>query len=187
MQELWQLYDEQGNTLSGKGAPKDKVFSQGLLHGAAHVWVWRVHAGKLEVLVQKRAADKRTWPNLLDISAAGHIDLDESPLRAAIRETQEEIGLKVEANELELIARLRARMTAPDGSIENEYRWLYAVELKADVAFTKELKEVSDLLWKDFSDFKRELTNNDDQELYVPQSPPYFERLIAFFATKTTL
>ncbi|HYH74595.1 MAG TPA: hypothetical protein VD735_01405 [Candidatus Saccharimonadales bacterium] len=75
MPELWQLYSEQGVALAGQGAPKDEVFTQGLLHGASHVWIWRTTPDGVAVLLQKRAVDKRTWPSRYDISAAGHIDL----------------------------------------------------------------------------------------------------------------
>ncbi len=57
----------------------------------------------MQVLFQKRTATKRTWPNHFDISAAGHIDLGEDPITAAIRETKEEIGIDVASNDLQFI------------------------------------------------------------------------------------
>lgn len=88
MDELWQLYDEQGRVLKDKGAKRDDVFGNGILHGASHVWIWRKDNGTLEILLQKRAPNKRTWPNRYDVSAAGHIDLGETPLDAALREAK---------------------------------------------------------------------------------------------------
>ena len=103
MTELWQLYDEQGNALSGEGSTKEQVFSKGLLHGASHVWIWHRINDVYEVLLQKRAVNKRTWPNRYDISAAGHIDLGETPIAAALRETKEEIGLVINETDLKHI------------------------------------------------------------------------------------
>jgi isopentenyldiphosphate isomerase len=171
MTELWQLYDESGEALSGRGATKNEVFEQGLLHGAAHVWIWRHADNGLEVLVQRRAEGKRTWPNLLDISAAGHIDLGENPVDAAVRETSEEIGLAVGPEDLNLISKRRDRLVTEPDVIENEWRWVYCYELAADTRFELQTKEVGAIEWKSYAVFKAEVLNNERKQLYVPQGP----------------
>ncbi len=186
MSELWQLYNEDGTPITGKGAIKDEVFKDGLLHGAAHVWIWRPTGDSIEVLLQRRAANKRTWPNLLDISAAGHIDLGETPLEAAVRETKEEIGVDVDATELEPIDILKGYMVAPDGSKENEFRWLYGYQLKSGQDLNMEEQEVSALLWKSLDVFTAEVLENRTTERYVPQPEPYFDRLIPYLGNLTT-
>ena len=183
MQELWQLYDEQRNPLPGQGAGKDDVY-KGLLHGAAHVWIWRRNGNRLEVLVQKRAAGKRTWPNLLDISAAGHIDLGETPLQAAIRETQEEVGLSISPDDLQPIAETKQYLTAPDGSTENELIWLYGLEFKSAESFDLQAKEVGSVTWKDFDTFAQEVRANDNHEIYVPHGKEYFETVLEFISAQ---
>ena len=177
MQELWQLYNEDGQPLTGQGAAKDEVFKDGLLHGAAHIWVWCRHKNSLKVLVQKRAASKRTWPNRYDISAAGHIDLGETPLTAALRETQEEIGLDVTQGELAEVAVHRAHLKTDDGSIENEFQWIYLLELSALADFNLQANEVSAVEWLDLEEFKRAVRGTSEQ--YVPHGPTYFEAVFA--------
>lgn len=156
--ELWQLYDEQGRPLAGKGETKNAVFTKGLLHGAAHVWMWRSGDNGPEVLLQKRAASKRTWPNCYDISAAGHIDLGEEPLDAAIRETKEEIGLDITEDQFKLIGVERAHMMAPTGDLENEFEWLYLLHIPNETVFTMQEIEVASVEWKPLGDFKQETT-----------------------------
>ena len=117
LDELWQLYDEQGVALEDKGSAKDEVFSKGLLHGAAHVWIWRIKDGIPEVLLQKRAPNKRTWPNRYDISAAGHIDLGETPLDTALREANEEIGLNVTPDKLKHFGVHRAHLETENNQL----------------------------------------------------------------------
>ena len=56
-----------------------------------HIWVWRIKKDNIEVLVQKRSLAKKTHPGKFDISVAGHIDANESPLIAAWREYEEEL------------------------------------------------------------------------------------------------
>ncbi len=171
MDELWQLYDELGQALSGKGAKKDDVFSKGLLHGASHVWIWRKKDGRREVLLQQRASDKRTWPNRFDISAAGHIDLGEKPLDAAIREAAEEIGLDIVGDELKLFCVHRAYLKAENGAIENEFQWLYSLELTDKADFILQASEVKSLAWVSLEQFNAE--NKGEQ--YVPHGELYYD------------
>lgn len=175
MDELWQLYDEQGAALPGMGGTKDAVYGQGLLHGAAHVWIWRNANSGTEVLLQKRAANKRTWPNRYDISAAGHIDLGETPLDAALRETKEEIDLVVTKDELRLFGVHRAHLVAGQNAIENEFQWLYSLELTTDAGFNLETAEVASLVWLPLDKFKEECTGDQ----YVPHTKPYYDTVIA--------
>jgi isopentenyl-diphosphate delta-isomerase len=176
MQELWQLYDDQGRPLARKGATKDDTFAKGLLHAASHVWIWRKNQSHVEILVQKRAADKRTWPNCYDISAAGHIDLSEDPLTAALRETQEEIGLDIAADQLQCIGVYRAHLRTDQDAIENEFQWLYILELTEDAPFDLQQKEVASLEWKAISTFKQEVAINPN--LYVPHGKVYFDTVL---------
>lgn len=178
MTEHWQLYDESGEPIVGQGATKSDVYA-GALHGAAHVWIWRVKAKTLELLIQKRAADKRTWPDFWDISAAGHIDLGETPEVAATREVEEEIGLKVESSELVLLTKRRDLLHAPGGAIENEYRWVYAMRLEDDFNFVFGDKEVEELKWRPLTTIKQELADENSQQKYVPQGPAYFKEVFS--------
>jgi isopentenyl-diphosphate delta-isomerase len=175
MDELWQLFGEEGNILEGKGAAKDEVFGEGLLHGASHVWIWRNNEGIAEVLLQKRAANKRTWPNRFDISAAGHIDLAEDPLTAALRETNEETGLDVSGDSLHEISREKTYMTAENGAIENEFQWLYLLESPENSKFLLQKEEVDSLVWKSLDDFEAECNT----DLYVPHGETYYSKVIS--------
>lgn len=176
MQELWQLYNEDQKPVPGKGATKDVVFGEGLLHGSAHVWIWRRGKRGLEVLVQKRAAKKRTWPNMLDIPAAGHIDLGETPEEAAIRETMEEIDLKVTSSQLDLVGIHRMNVLVNESSTENEFRWIYLMELENDAKLSLQESEVSLIKWVPFEQFAREVLPNKGK--FVPQGNDYFTTLL---------
>ena len=175
MTELWQLYDENGNALAGQGVTKDEVYA-GALHGAAHVWIWRSNKGGIELLLQKRASGKRTWPGTWDVSAAGHIDVNESPLAAAIRETKEEIGLNLRQKDVVFVAKRRDNLVAPSGDIENEFRWIYAVRLEDRSSLRLE-KEVDEIAWKRLERIKAELADEIQLRNYVPQGSSYFKEV----------
>lgn len=173
MVELWQLYDEDTNPLVGSGATKDDVLSGALLHGASHVWIWRYMNGAVQVLLQKRAKNKRTWPDKFDISAAGHIDLGESPEQAAIRETKEEIGVDISASDLKPVAIHKAYLEAGNGNIENEFQWVYLLELGGDRDFHLQESEVASLVWVSLDTIRKNYESGD----YVPHGTEYYEKI----------
>jgi isopentenyl-diphosphate Delta-isomerase len=173
-EELWQMYDKQGEPVVGKGVSKRAAYT-GILHGASHVWVWRLAAdGTIEVLLQLRAPGKRTWPERLDISAAGHIGNGEKPLTAAVRETQEEIGITIIASEIQFAGVHRFYVTANDGFIENEVRFIYTYQLPDNTEISMTDGEVSSVVWKPLEVMLSE-TTDDTARLYVPHGKAYFE------------
>ncbi|MCA9349461.1 NUDIX domain-containing protein [Candidatus Saccharibacteria bacterium] len=175
MEELWQLYDKQGRAISSKGATKDDVFNNGLLHSSSHVWIWRARENQREILLQQRASDKHIWPNRFDTSAAGHIDLDEKPLDAAIREIAEEIGLTIVGDELNLFCVHRTYLKAENGSIENEFQWLYSLELTNKTDFVLQPTEVKSLKWIPLEQFKAE----NKSEQYLPHGELYYNTVVS--------
>jgi isopentenyl-diphosphate delta-isomerase len=56
-----------------------------------------------EIYIQHRAATKRLWPYRKTISASGHVDPGETFEQAAVREVEEELGIKLDVRDLHLI------------------------------------------------------------------------------------
>ncbi|MBN1477266.1 NUDIX domain-containing protein [Candidatus Sumerlaeota bacterium] len=46
-----------------------------------------------QIFLQRRGADKDTFPGWWDTSVGGHVDLGETPRETALRELREELGL----------------------------------------------------------------------------------------------
>lgn len=90
-EEIFPLVDEAGNII---GQAPRSVCHDGskLLHPVIHLHVFN-SAG--ELFLQKRSATKDIQPNRWDSSVAGHIDLNESPESAAVREAKEELSIDV--------------------------------------------------------------------------------------------
>lgn len=173
--ELWQEYDEQQEPI-GQGLTKDAA-ATGTLHGASHIWFWRVSSGKTEILLQKRAHNKRTWPSYLDISAAGHIDYGESPIEAALRETKEEIGLRLQSADLKLLFVFRQNLVASDTIAENEWQWVYGRRLDDIGEFTHD-DEVASMHWVSLREFKKIIDGKRRYEKIVPHDKQYFDLLL---------
>lgn len=175
-QEIWQAYSEQG--LPTEGITKDEARA-GRLHGASHVWITRAGDTGLEVLLQRRASDKPTWPGLFDISAAGHIDYGETPLDAAVREVSEEIGVEVDTISIRLLF-VRRDTLRYEQIIENEFRWVYLYNSKGESISLAD-GEVESTEWVSFDEF-RELTASSE---LVPQGRGYFDGLLGYLETET--
>ena len=172
--EVWQGYTPQGEP-TNEPVTKPQA-AKGALHGSAHVWIWRTHGPNIEILLQKRAQSKRTWPGYFDISAAGHLDFGEVPLAAALRETQEEIGLNIQPENLNLLFVNRQYMVAPGnaGVIENEFQWVYGYRLKTDEEMKYSDREVDATLWVGLEEFRALIAGKMPGEQIVPHGPVYF-------------
>ena len=70
---------------------RDVIHGEGLMHRAVHVFVLNKRD---EVFLQKRSRLKDLCPGLWDSSAAGHVDEGEDYGTCAVREVEEELGLK---------------------------------------------------------------------------------------------
>ncbi len=58
-----------------------------------NVHCWILSADGKSVLMQRRSKHVLTYANKYDISVAGHVDADEQPLQAMLREIREEAGI----------------------------------------------------------------------------------------------
>jgi 8-oxo-dGTP diphosphatase len=177
--EPWQVFTENGEPVVGVGKKPDDLLD-GTPCGASHVWMWRYSEdGKIEILLQERSPNHKSYPGYFDISAAGHIDLGETPLGAAIREAKEEIGVDISEEDLELIFRHKKDIPGVvDASSKlNELQWIYLLEIGAEDDFTFTDDEVVSLKWVEYSVFKEGVA--DGSLNMVPHGPKYFNQLYA--------
>lgn len=100
MHEWFDIVDENGHP-TGEIVEREYAHRHGIRHRTAHLWLVREKNGQLQVLLQKRAADKDSHPGCYDISSAGHIPAGVDYLPSAIRELKEELG--VDAAETDLV------------------------------------------------------------------------------------
>ena len=92
MKEFLDIVDENGQP-TGEMIDRDTAHAKGVLHRTSHVWLARRKKGKVQILLQKRAKHKSSFPGCYDISSAGHIPAGCGFEESAIRELQEELGL----------------------------------------------------------------------------------------------
>ena len=122
--EMIDVLNEDGS-LTGRQASKKEVHEKGLWHRAAHIWFLN---SKNEILLQKRAEHIESHPGEYDISAAGHLTAGDSKIEGAIREAEEELGIKLNEKDLIKIGEIRNESTQYNGTyINKEYSDVYVV------------------------------------------------------------
>jgi isopentenyldiphosphate isomerase len=127
--EKLDIIDEQENIIDQTA--RDEVHIKGLLHREVHVWLYTPDN---KIIFQKRSATKDTFPNLLDASVGGHVDLGETPEIASIKELEEEAGIKADISELNFIDKKRSNSTDPQtGKINNVIRYVYSYLYEGDI------------------------------------------------------
>ena len=98
--ELLDIVDKNGMP-TGKTVERSVAHATGAPHRTSHVWLLRKNADNtIELLLQKRSDGKDCFPGCYDISSAGHIPAGVDFLPSAIRELQEELGVKAAPEEL---------------------------------------------------------------------------------------
>jgi isopentenyl-diphosphate delta-isomerase len=169
-QEEWQVFNNNGEAEVGKSIlPADSRKTNKMTVGAVHVWIWRQTKSGIEILLQKRADTMPTWPGYLDISAAGHIDVGESVLDAAVREAKEEIDLQIYSDNLLYIFGYR--------NFENGIEWVYLYEEITPQSYEFNDGEVKSLDWVKLQQFQ-EMIDSPETHNLVPHPPEYFSLLV---------
>ena len=161
MKEYLDIVDENGQP-TGEIVDRETAHAKGILHRTAHVWIARKRDGKVQILLQKRAKHKSSFPGCYDISSAGHIPAGDSYEVSAMRELEEELGVK--ADEKELITCGDRKVIWDDVFFGKEFRdrqisRVFLLWLDRD-DFTIQEEEVDGILWMDFDECYKGVRND---------------------------
>ncbi len=102
--EMLDIYDEQDQHLGT--CERSEVHRLGHWHHTFHCWLIRDTVDGRLLVFQKRHPDKDTFPDMYDITAAGHLSAGETFIDAA-REIQEELGLPLRYEQLTHVLDIR--------------------------------------------------------------------------------
>ncbi|MBT8393566.1 MAG: NUDIX domain-containing protein [Bacteroidia bacterium] len=171
MDEYIDIVTETGKP-TGKKALKSEAHKHGWWHNTIHLWLYTLNG---EILLQQRSHKKSIFPLLWDVSAAGHIDAGESYISAAVRETEEELGLRLDAKDLIKIGVNKHLSTYENGSIkDNEFHQVYIAELTVELKdLIPQEDEVEELKLVSFREFKTLLDTKDNNH-FVESNRSYY-------------
>jgi isopentenyldiphosphate isomerase len=161
--ETWDILDENGNQ-TGKTIERSTKLAQGDYHLVVDVWIMN-DAG--ELLVSRRMPTKHPDPGKWN-PVCGSVIAGESSLSAALRETEEELGLKLDPQKGRMVKRLKCgSKIILDVWIFNENIDIGTVTLQDD--------EADDVRWATAKTIAHMIQNN---EFIHPDRVPYFDNFI---------
>jgi len=173
--EFIDIVDDHGNPTE-EVLEKNKAHQLGKWHLTAHIWIYN---SEHEILLQKRALTKDTFPGLWDISVAGHISTGENVKEGACREILEEIGLKINISDLDKIfIHKESHYHKKFNWYNNEFHHVFLLKYNGNIEeLTLQKEEVDSVRFIKIADLERELSNKKNIENFVGH-PDYYHRII---------
>ena len=169
MDEYIDILNDTGE-ISGKTCLKSEAHKKGLFHQSVHIWIADFEKN---VLIQKRASNKDVFPNLWDVSVAGHISAGEQPEISAIREIEEEIGLSVSKDALQYIGTSKKKIIHKIDLIDNELHYIYICILNFNFNALKiQVEEVSEIKIITLENLIDEVSKEKNN--FVPHGQDYY-------------
>ncbi|URM32434.1 NUDIX domain-containing protein [Cytobacillus firmus] len=95
--EILNIFDDNRKQIGS--ASREEVHQKGHWHETFHCWFVSREHDQEYIYFQYRSNDKKDYPGLLDITAAGHLMSHES-VRDGMREVEEELGIHVDFADL---------------------------------------------------------------------------------------
>ena len=156
--EYFDILDENGNK-TGKTKLRQDVHRDGDWHKSIMIFIIN---NKHEVILQKRSANKDSDPNMWTASASGHLSAGDSSSNAAIRELEEELGIKVDKEELKYLFTVKEQKVPKPGFIDNEIVDVYLINSDINIEdLTIQKEEVSEVRWIHLNEFKHMVRDKD--------------------------
>lgn len=161
--ELIDIVDENGIP-TGQTIDRTVAHRTGTRHRTTHIWIVRRRGGRVQILLQKRAKYKDSFPGCYDISSAGHIPAGVDFIPSGLRELEEELGFTI--SPAELIDCGIHRTYA-----ENEFHGAPYVDNQIAKVFllwkdkeieelTLQEEEIESVIWMDFEECKEAVRNH---------------------------
>lgn len=167
--ELLDVLDANGSK-TGQTKPRHLVHRDGDWHRAVDIWLVNPERG---ILLQRRVANKDSWPNRWDISCGGHLSAGDDPLAGAMRELFEELGLIVQPENLHFLLTTKTSSHPAPDFINNSFNDLYIYYTDRELKdFVMQTSEISELKYVSPDELKS-LVAQDNSETLVPHEQLY--------------
>lgn len=159
--ELWDVYNRD-RTKSGKTMVRGEKNEKGVYRLVVHACIFN---SKGEMLIQQRQPFKSGWSNMWDITVGGSAIAGETSQTAAEREIFEEIGLKIN------LQNVQPNLTI---NFDSGFDDVYLIERDLDVNdLVLQYEEVQQVKWATLDEILQKL----DDGTFIP----YYKSLIQLF------
>ena len=149
--EMLMTVDKNRNPLYVKS--REAVHRDGDWHETFQCWFIERVENSYYIYVQKRSVNKKDFPSMYDITAAGHLLVGET-VEGGVREIKEELGLDVSINELIFLQAIPNSIVLPN-FIDNEISLVYLYEVKTPITFSFVDEEVEAIFRLQLNDFEK--------------------------------
>ena len=161
--ELLDVLDENGRP-TGKVEDRKIIHEKGLWH--YHVGIWIINK-QGEILFQKRTHNKKRNPDKW-ARTGGHVAAGESPFEGIIRETNEELGIKLNKKDISLLGIEKHIIDNKDGIINRTYNYIFLAIVDYKISeYVLQKEEVSEVKYMTLEEMIKEKENkNKDYTFY---------------------
>ncbi|WP_455663127.1 NUDIX hydrolase [Pradoshia sp.] len=144
--EVLKIFDEQGARIGS--VTRKEAHEKGLWHETFHVYFTDGN----DIYLQKRSSVKKGFPRLFDITAAGHLLVQET-VQDGVREIEEELGITVKFEELAYLGEIR-NIIQTDEMIDKEFSHVFLYECEKPMeSFVLQPEEVEGMVRVRIDDF----------------------------------
>jgi isopentenyldiphosphate isomerase len=144
---------------------RNKIHQEGLLHREIHIWFMTPDG---MMIFQHRAKDKDTYPDMLDATVGGHVDPGMSYESTALKEMEEETGIKADLNDLHFLKKMRSRsVDKVTGKINNTIRVQYAYLFIGDPSELK-IEKGKSIGFEEWSAEKLLTLSEEEKKKFIP-------------------
>ena len=165
--ELLDVVDEYGQP-TGEVVDKKTAHELGLRHRDVHVWITNGRG----FLQQQRTWDKSIMPGAWDISVGAHVGAGESYVDAAVREVDEELGLRLPKERLIHIGRVATQVSFPGWREAHNIVGDNFVVVERDLSLGDlrlQAEEVLDARWYSIDQLEDDLCKPETASRHAPQ------------------
>lgn len=150
MVEMIKVVDRERNMLGVKS--REDVHRDGDWHETFQCWFIEKVESSYYIYLQLRSANKKDFPSMYDITAAGHLLAGET-VKDGVREIKEELGIEVQIEDLTFLDAIINTITLPS-FIDNEISLVHLYEVKEPLSFSFDDEEAEAIIRMKLQDFK---------------------------------
>jgi isopentenyldiphosphate isomerase len=164
LNEVFDIFNDEMQKIGT--ASREDAHKLGLWHQTFHCWIIsKSDTGSWNLLFQLRHKDKDTFPELLDISCAGHLLTGES-VEDGIRELDEELGINVSYQEIYPCGIFAVENVISENLMDREFCHIFLhVCNKPLVDYTFQFSEITGLFLINIDDFMELVNGKRDSVL----------------------
>ena len=160
--ELIDIVDENGIP-TGETIDRTDAHRTGTRHRTTHIWIVRRREDKVQILLQKRAKYKDSFPGCYDISSAGHIPAGVDFVDSGLRELQEELSITIDPAELiecGLHRTFAQKEFHGHPYVDNQVAKVFLLWKDQDAEdMILQEEEIESVMWMDFEECKEAVRN----------------------------